>query len=86
MKNSISQDLTYGVRMLLKHPGVTAIAAPIFNRAGDVLGSLSLAARNRKVDAKFTRLTGPVVKAALQVTEEIARSQQISDFPARAIG
>src|SRR5215470_10272061 len=26
MKNSIWQDLTYGVRLLLKHPGVTAIA------------------------------------------------------------
>src|SRR6476619_498715 len=26
MKNSIWQDLTYGVRMLLKHPGVSAIA------------------------------------------------------------
>jgi len=26
MKNTIFQDLQYGLRMLLKHPGVTAIA------------------------------------------------------------
>jgi DNA-binding IclR family transcriptional regulator len=68
------------------NPGVSAIAAPIFNRAGAVLGSLSLAVKNRKVDAQFMLLAGPVKSAALEVSKRIGESQQMSDFPARAVG
>ena len=47
------------------NPGIVAIGAPLFNRAGDVLGSLSLAASTRSVNmAKFRGLTGRVVQAA----------------------
>lgn len=67
-------------------PLVMAIAAPIFNRGSDVLGSLALAVRKRAADAKFLRLANPVMEAACEVTKEIVRPQQAPDFPARAIG
>ena len=69
------------------NPGIVAIGAPLFNRAGDVLGSLSLAASTRSVNlAKFRGLTERVVQTAGEATERIASAQNMMDLPARAVG
>ena len=40
------------------NPGIVAIGAPLFNRAGDVLGSLSLAASTRRQHGEVPRTDG----------------------------
>lgn len=68
-------------------PGITGIAAPLFNRAGNVLGSLSLAmsasAANR---SKFPAFAKAVVKAAEEATNRISSGNHGVDLPARAVG
>lgn len=69
------------------NPGITAIAAPLFNRAGDVLGSLAVAAAAEKVQpAKFRLLAKDVVAAAQEATDRIGSAQNLMDLPARAVG
>lgn len=69
------------------NPGIVAIGAPLFNRDGDVLGSLTLAAAAAKIDVnRFRGLADKVVRAAKEATERIARAQNMVDLPARAVG
>jgi len=68
-------------------PGIVGIAAPLFNRAGSVLGSLGIAmsgsAANR---SKFPALAKAVMKAAQEATERIGSGEHGVDLPARAVG
>lgn len=68
------------------NPGVTGIAAPIFNREGDVLGSLSLAAATRGLNPNFESLATPVMEAASIVSDRVANLSQVPSYAARALG
>jgi DNA-binding IclR family transcriptional regulator len=68
------------------NPGIVAIAAPLFNRAGDVLGSLAVAASDKVDLAKFRLLSKDVMAAAREATERIGSAQNLMDLPARAVG
>ena len=69
------------------NPGIAAIAASLFNRAGDVLGSLAVATSAEKINlAKFRMLAKEVLAAARDATERIASAQNLMDLPARAVG
>ncbi len=68
------------------NPGVLGVAAPVFNRAGHILGSIGIAG----AEAKFTReeierVTELVVAAAKKVNERIAVTNIGTDLAARAI-
>lgn len=66
-------------------PGVVGIAAPLFNREGQVLGSLGIAmADTVRVDE--SRLATLVMKAAAEATRRIASFEHGVDRPARAVG
>jgi len=68
-------------------PGITGIAAPLFNRAGKVLGSLGIAMSASTADrSQFPALTQAVMKAAHEATERIRSGKHGVDLPARAIG
>ncbi|HEY0296213.1 MAG TPA: IclR family transcriptional regulator [Bordetella sp.] len=69
------------------NPGVLSIAAPLFNRGGDVLGSLAVAASSSHVDpAQFRALADRVVEAGREVSTRIATVSNAVDLPARAVG
>lgn len=67
--------------------GIAGLAAPLFNRDGEVLGSLALATSTQspRLDA-FKALAPQVMAAAAEVSEGIARSAHVVDLPARALG
>ena len=68
-------------------PGIVGIAAPIFNRAGQVLGSLGLAITAAGKDrAGYPRLSEAVMAAAAEVTTRISEIGHAVDLPARAVG
>ena len=68
-------------------PGIVGIAAPIFNRAGQVLGSLGLAMTATAGDrAAYPRLSHEVMTAAAEVTARIANIEYAVHLPARAVG
>lgn len=68
-------------------PGIVGIAAPLFNRAGKVLGSLGIAMSASVADSsKFPVLAQAVKKAAAEATERIRASKHGVDLPARAVG
>jgi DNA-binding IclR family transcriptional regulator len=68
-------------------PGIIGIAAPLFNRAGNVLGSLALAMSASSADrSKFPALTKAVVKAAEEATDRIGSGNHGVGLPARAVG
>jgi DNA-binding IclR family transcriptional regulator len=68
-------------------PGIIGIAAPLFSRAGSVLGSLGLAmSASKAVRRQLPALTETVVKAAGQATEKIRSEERGMDLPARAVG
>lgn len=67
--------------------GVLGLSAPVFNRAGHILGSLGIAGaetRFRKVD--MDALAATVVAAANAITARISAMDSELDFPPRAIG
>lgn len=67
--------------------GIAGLAAPLFNREGEVLGSIALATGTRsKRLAEFKALAPKVTKAAEEITRGIAASAQVVDLPARALG
>lgn len=68
-------------------PGIVGIAAPLFNRAGNVLGSLGLAMSAAVADSsKFPSLAQAVIKAAGEATTRIRSGKHGVDLPARAVG
>lgn len=68
-------------------PGIVGIAAPLFNRGGNVLGSLGIAmSASKAVRARFAPLREAVMKAAAEATERISTGRRGVDLPARAVG
>jgi DNA-binding IclR family transcriptional regulator len=67
--------------------GIVSIATPIFNREGEVLGSLALAASVSLVTSDAFRLFAPqIVEAGKDVSARIAANESVVALPARAIG
>ena len=67
--------------------GIMSIAAPLFNRDGEVLGSLALAASNKTLRYELFRDFAPLVmQAAQEVSAQIASNEDIVALPARALG
>lgn len=69
------------------NPGIVGIAAPLFNRNEQVLGSLGIAMASRAVkqDAHGP-LAAAVAAAAAEATRRIAAFEHGVDRPARAVG
>src|SRR5690606_17296619 len=67
--------------------GIRSIAAPLFNRSGDVLGSLAVAASaETTTEATMTAAIPLVLKAGQQISDQISASANVMDLPARALG
>jgi DNA-binding IclR family transcriptional regulator len=67
--------------------GIAGVAAPLFNREGEVLGSIALATSTRSRRLKEFKACGPqVAAAAAEISRRIARSANLVDLPARAVG
>ncbi len=68
-------------------PGIVGIAAPLFNGAGNVLGSMGLVFHHAKAKrAEFPRLAQAVINAAQEATDRISSGTHGVDLPARAVG
>jgi len=68
------------------NPGVVGISAPIFNRAGQILGSIGIAGAESKFSPRQTdRTVERVIAAARQVSERVALVSVGTDRPARAV-
>lgn len=69
------------------NPGIISIAVPLFNRAGEVLGSLAMVASIDHSDMDdFRALTPTVIQAGLDISQRIGATENLVDLPARAIG
>lgn len=67
--------------------GIAGIAAPLFNKDGEVLGSIALATSTKSPRLeKFKALAPVVLKAAAEISKGIAASANVVDLPARALG
>jgi DNA-binding IclR family transcriptional regulator len=67
--------------------GIAGLAAPLFNKDGEVLGSVALATSTRSPRLEQFKALGPVVmKAAEKISRGIAESANVVDLPARALG
>jgi DNA-binding IclR family transcriptional regulator len=68
-------------------PGIVGIAAPLFNGAGHVLGSMGLVFHHSKVaKSEFPKLAKAVMGAASEATGRISSGEHGVDRPARAVG
>ena len=68
-------------------PGIAGLAAPLFNREGDVLGSIALATSTGSPRlAEFRTLAPAVIEAAARISHNIGESARSADLPARALG
>jgi len=69
------------------NPGIISIAAPLFNREGEVLGSLALTASDTVIQlSSFQEHASQVVDAATAINTKIAATQNVVALPARALG
>jgi DNA-binding IclR family transcriptional regulator len=69
------------------NPGIVSVGAPIFNQAGEVLGSLALAASIGKVaPEEFRKCASAVISAAEEITAHICADDERVTLPARALG
>jgi DNA-binding IclR family transcriptional regulator len=67
--------------------GIAGLAAPLFNKEGEVLGSIALATSTKSPRlAEFKALAPALVKAAAAISRGIAASANVVDLPARALG
>ena len=67
--------------------GIAGLAAPLFNREGEVLGSIALATSTKSPQLEaFKSLAPKVIKAAAEISRGIADSANTVDLPARALG
>jgi DNA-binding IclR family transcriptional regulator len=67
--------------------GIAGLAAPLFNKDGEVLGSIALATSTKSPRlAEFQALAPAVMKAAAEISRGIATSANVVDLPARALG
>jgi DNA-binding IclR family transcriptional regulator len=68
-------------------PGIAGLAAPLFNKDGEVLGSVALATSTRSPRlAEFKGLAPGLLEAAAAISRGIAESANVVDLPARALG
>ena len=68
-------------------PGIIGVAAPLFNGAGNVLGSLGIAMAASSVKrAELPALAKSVIKAAQDASARIGSGEHGVDLPARAVG
>lgn len=67
--------------------GIAGLAAPLFNKDGEVLGSIALATSTKSTRLQeFQALAPAVMKAAAEISRGIAESSDVVDLPARALG
>jgi len=67
--------------------GIVSIAVPLFNREGEVLGSLALVASMTIIaPEKFEKFAPSIVLAGQEVSAQIASNESIAALPARALG
>jgi DNA-binding IclR family transcriptional regulator len=67
--------------------GIAGLAAPLFNKDGEVLGSIALATSTRSPRlAGFKALAPALMEAAARISRGIAESANVVDLPARALG
>ncbi|MDB5955865.1 IclR family transcriptional regulator [Ramlibacter sp.] len=67
--------------------GIAGLAAPLFNKDGEVLGSVALATSTRSPRlAEFKGLAPRLLEAAAAISRGIAESANVVDLPARALG
>lgn len=88
-KSALKQIRQLGYSMTLGdyNAGIVSIAAPLFNREGEVLGSLALVASTATVSAEAFKDYAPlVIEAARQASLQIASNEDIVALPARALG
>lgn len=68
------------------NPGVLGIAAPVFNRAGHILGSIGIAGTESQfTPQEIERVTELVLAAGKKVNERVAVTNVGTDLAARAI-
>jgi len=88
-KSTLKQIRQSGYSMSLGdyNPGIMSIAAPLFNRDGEVLGSLALTASDRITPPdSFKEYAAQVLQAAAAINAKIASNDNVSALPARALG
>ena len=88
-KSSLKQIRQQGYSMTVGdyNAGIISIAAPLFNREGEVLGSLSLVASNQTAKVEAFRDYAPLVTAAAkEASARIASNEDVVALPARALG
>jgi DNA-binding IclR family transcriptional regulator len=67
--------------------GIAGLAAPLFNRDGEVLGSIAIATPTKSPQlVEFQALAPEVMRAAAEISRGIAASANVVDLPARALG
>jgi DNA-binding IclR family transcriptional regulator len=67
--------------------GIAGLAAPLFNRDGEVLGSIALATATQSPQLeRFRSLAPELMTAAAEISRGIAESSSVVDLPARALG
>lgn len=67
--------------------GIAGLAAPLFNKDGEVLGSIGLAVSLKSPRLEeFKTLAPEVMKAAARISQGIAASSNVVDLPARGLG
>lgn len=67
--------------------GIAGLAAPLFNREGEVLGSIALATSTNSPDLpRFKQLAPVLMETAARISRGIADSANVVDLPARALG
>lgn len=69
------------------NPGIASVAAPIFNRDHEVLGSVALVASVAHTPAEvLARVAPQVMQAAHEISARIAAEAAVTALPARALG
>ena len=67
--------------------GIAGLAAPLFNKDGEVLGSIALATSTGSPNlAAFKALAPQLIDAAADISQAIAKDTNGVDLPARALG
>ena len=81
------RDNGYALTVGEFRPGITGISAPIFNRSGNVLGSVGLALESRQVDnSSRPEICAKVVETGKKITALVNEAGQLMDLSPRAIG
>jgi DNA-binding IclR family transcriptional regulator len=68
------------------NPGVTGMAAPIFNREGLILGSLAISWKDELTEVDEPGVAEALKAAAREITERVSTTTSGLDRPPRAVG